>query len=137
MNLTEFCFNVPKSLTNLGILLSHIIMIEANNVLCFITLFVVVHHAVSSDPCFTILISQNHRMVEVGRDIWMSSSPTLLLKQGHLGQVTQDHARSAFEYLQGWRLHNLSGQPDSNLLASRLPSIYCNYDKPFITVPHI
>jgi len=28
--------------------------------------------------------SQNHRMVGVGRDLCGSSSPTLLLKQGHL-----------------------------------------------------
>jgi len=28
--------------------------------------------------------SQNHRMVGVGRDLWGSSSPTLLPKQGHL-----------------------------------------------------
>ena len=30
------------------------------------------------------LISQNHRMVGVGRDLWSSSSPTPLLKQVHL-----------------------------------------------------
>ncbi|XP_068796880.1 tumor necrosis factor receptor superfamily member 13C isoform X2 [Struthio camelus] len=30
--------------------------------------------------------SQNHRMVEVGRDLWRTSSPTPLLKQGHIAQ---------------------------------------------------
>ena len=50
-------------------------------------------------------------MVEAGRDLWRSSGPTPLLKQGHLGQVASDHVQIAFEYLQGWRLHNLSGQP--------------------------
>ena len=34
--------------------------------------------------------SQNHRMVEVGRDLWRSSSTTPLLKQGPLKQVAQD-----------------------------------------------
>ena len=29
-------------------------------------------------------ITQNHRMVGVGRDLWGSSSPTLLPKQGDL-----------------------------------------------------
>lgn len=55
--------------------------------------------------------SQYHRMVEVGRDLWRSSCPALLLKQGHLEPVAQDHVQMAFEYLQGWRLDNFSGQP--------------------------
>jgi len=37
--------------------------------------------------------------------------PPTLLKQGHLELVAKDHAQMAFEYLQGWRLHNLPGQP--------------------------
>jgi len=40
--------------------------------------------------------------------------PNPLLKQGHeqghLEQVVQDHIQLPFEYLPGWRLHNLSGQ---------------------------
>ena len=50
--------------------------------------------------------SQGHCMAEVGRDLWRSSGPTPLLKQGHPEPVAQDH-----EYLQGWRLHNHLGQP--------------------------
>ena len=46
----------------------------------------------------------NHRMVEVGRDLWRSSGPNPLLKQGHLEPVAQDHVQMAFEYLQGWIL---------------------------------
>ena len=34
-----------------------------------------------------------------------------LLKQGLLQLVAQEHVQMAFEHLQGWRLHNLSGQP--------------------------
>uniref|UniRef100_A0A8C0ES58 receptor protein-tyrosine kinase n=1 Tax=Bubo bubo TaxID=30461 RepID=A0A8C0ES58_BUBBB len=34
-----------------------------------------------------------------------------LLKQGHLELVAHNHIQTAFEYLQGWRLHNLPGQP--------------------------
>jgi len=32
-------------------------------------------------------------------------------KQGQLLQVAQDHDQLGFDCLQGWRLHNLSGQP--------------------------
>lgn len=48
---------------------------------------------------------QNHRMAEVGRlevgtdDLWRSSVPTSLLKQGHLEQVAQDNIQMAFKYL--------------------------------------
>lgn len=39
------------------------------------------------------------------------SHPTLLLTQGHLEQPAQDCVQVAFTSLQGWRLHQLSGQP--------------------------
>ena len=50
-------------------------------------------------------------MVGVGKDLWRSSSPTPLLKQGHLEQAAQDCVQAGFEYLQRRRLHNLPGQP--------------------------
>jgi len=50
-------------------------------------------------------------MVGVGRDFCGSSSPTLLLKQGHLQQAAQDLVQAGLEYLQRKRLHNLPGQP--------------------------
>jgi len=50
-------------------------------------------------------------MVEVGRDLWTSSGPIPLFKQGHLDQAAPDHVRMASEYLQGCRLHHRSGQP--------------------------
>jgi len=59
--------------------------------------------------CLTV--SQNHRMVGVGRDLWGSSSPTPLPKQGHLQQAAQDLVQVGLEYLQRRRLHNLPGQP--------------------------
>lgn len=34
-----------------------------------------------------------------------------LSKQGQEQQTAQGHVQSAVEYLQGWRFHNLSGQP--------------------------
>lgn len=37
--------------------------------------------------------------------------PNPLLKQGHLGPVAQDYVQMVFEYLQGRRLYNHSGQP--------------------------
>ena len=50
-------------------------------------------------------------MVEVGRDLCGSSSPTPLPKQGHLQQAAQDFVQVGLEYLQRRRLHNLPGQP--------------------------
>jgi len=43
----------------------------------------------------------NHRIrvVEVGRDLWRSSGPIPLLKQGHLEPVTQENIQMAFESL--------------------------------------
>ena len=38
----------------------------------------------------SLFLSQNHRMVGVGRDLCGSSSPTLLPKQSHLEQAAQD-----------------------------------------------
>ena len=59
----------------------------------------------------TEINSQNHRMVEVGRDLCGSSSPILLPTQGHLQQAAQDLVQAGLEYLQRSRLHNLPGQP--------------------------
>jgi len=50
-------------------------------------------------------------MAEVGRTFWSSSGPTLLLKQGHLEPLAQDYVQKPSDYLQGWRLHSLLGQP--------------------------
>jgi len=56
-------------------------------------------------------VSQNHRMVGVGRDLCGSPSPTPQPKQGHLQQAAQDRVQAGLEYLQRGRLHNLPGQP--------------------------
>jgi len=50
-------------------------------------------------------------MVGAGRDLWGSSSPTPLPKQGHPEQAAQDRVQAGFEYLQRRRPHNPSGQP--------------------------
>jgi len=50
-------------------------------------------------------------MVRDGRDLWGSSSPNPLPKQGHLQQAAQDLVWVGLEYLQRRRLHNLPGQP--------------------------
>lgn len=50
-------------------------------------------------------------MIEAVWDLQRSSCPALLLRQGHLEHVAQDHVQADFHYLQGWGLHNLSGQP--------------------------
>lgn len=43
-----------------------------------------------------------------------SSGPTPQINQVYLQQAAQDHDQ-VFEYLQGWRLHNLSGQSVTGL----------------------
>lgn len=43
--------------------------------------------------------SQNHGMVEIGKGLQRSACLTLLLEQGHLQPVPQDHDQMAFEYL--------------------------------------
>lgn len=49
-------------------------------------------------------------MVKVGRDLWRSFSPLLLLRQGNLELVAQDHEQ-IFTYFQGERFYYLSGEP--------------------------
>ena len=56
-------------------------------------------------------MSQNHRMVGVGRDRCGSSNPAPLTKQGHLQQATQDLVQAGLEYLLRRRLHSFPGQP--------------------------
>ena len=60
------------------------------------------HLEVFSGPCQGpgVTESQNHRIVGFGRDLCGSSSPTLLLKQGHLQQAAQDLVQAGLEYLQ-------------------------------------
>jgi len=50
-------------------------------------------------------------MGEFQRDLGRAFCPSPLLKQGQLQPIAQDHLQVAFGYLQGWRLHHLSGQP--------------------------
>lgn len=53
--------------------------------------------------------SQNHGMIEVGRDLWRSCSLNPA-KTGLPRGGAQDHVQADFEYL-----HDLSGQPVSML----------------------
>jgi len=50
-------------------------------------------------------------MVEVGRSLWKLSDPKPCSEQGQLEQVAQSRVQAAFQYLQGWRPHGLSGKP--------------------------
>ena len=59
--------------------------------------------------------SQKHRMFRVGRNLWGSSSPTLIPKQVHLEQVEQDLIQAGFEYLQRRRYSKEEG--DIHLLS--------------------
>ena len=67
--------------------------------------------------------SQNHRMAGFGRDLWGSSSPTPLPKQGHLQQVAQDLIQVGSEYLQRRTFHNASGQPVPGLRHPRSKAV--------------
>lgn len=51
--------------------------------------------------------SQNHRMIGLRRELWRSSGPSLLLRQSGVGCPW---LCPGFWNLQGWRLHNVSGQ---------------------------
>lgn len=56
-------------------------------------------------------LSQNHRTVETGRDLWRSSgSNPLHNRHCRKPDDAQDHVQTGSEYLQGQRLYNLSGQ---------------------------
>ena len=50
-------------------------------------------------------------MEGVGRDLCGSSSPTPLLKQGHLEQAAEDLVQAGLEYLQKRGIYSLPGQP--------------------------
>lgn len=45
---------------------------------------------------------QIHEIVEVGSDLWRSSGPPSLFKQGQLEQVVQHHFQLGAEYLDNW-----------------------------------
>lgn len=74
------------------------------------------------------VFSQNHRMVEAGKDPWKSPYPTPLLELDHLEHVDQDHVQMAFKYLQELTFHNLSGRPVTVLAP---PCITCAVKKCF------
>jgi len=55
------------------------------------------------------------RLTEAGRDLCRSPGSTPLFEQGHPELVVQDHVQTAFEYLQGGRPYNISGQTVAGL----------------------
>lgn len=59
-----------------------------------------------------------HRIVEVGRYLWASAGSTPLLKWGYSELVGRTMSGGLFTF-QGWRLHNLSGQPVPGLSPSQ------------------
>lgn len=52
----------------------------------------------------------DHKVAGLARNLWRSSIWIPLLRQVQLELVAQDHVLLSFECLQGWRLHNPSGQ---------------------------
>lgn len=57
------------------------------------------------------LKSQDHRIIEVGRDPLRSSSPTLLLKTGSTWKVDQDHTSQDGDSIMFWATCASVGQP--------------------------
>lgn len=55
--------------------------------------------------------SQNHRIVEMIGELWRSPDPSPCNEYNQQKQVAQGHVLLDFEYLKGWRHHNLSGKP--------------------------
>ena len=53
---------------------------------------------------------QNHRIIEIGRDFLISSGLNPLLKAQPTTSSGSGPCLLSFGHLQGWRLHNLSGQ---------------------------
>lgn len=60
-------------------------------------------------------------------DLWTSSVPVSLLKQGDLEPVAHDHVQTAFECLQRWRVHSLSGQRVALLSHSRSEKVFPDF----------
>ena len=79
----------------------------------------------SSNPIAEI--AQNHRMAWVGRDLKDHQAPTPHHRQGRqppyliLVQAAQGPIQPGLEHLQGWGIHNLSGQP--------VPAPHCSHSK--------
>ena len=81
-----------------------------------------------------LLPAQNHRITEVGRDLWRSPSPTPCWSRS-LQQVAQESVQARSEYLQRSRLHDCSGQLFSALSPSQETSS-CSHRIPvFQSVP--
>ena len=68
-------------------------------------------------------------MVEIGKEFWKSCGPTSLLKQGHLQPLVCDHVKAAFEYHQGQRLYNVSGQSMPVLSNQRSEEVFPDVQK--------
>ena len=57
------------------------------------------------------MYSQDDGMAEVGRNLWRSSGPSPLHKQGHRESVTQDHVQVTFTVSEHGDSTTLPGHP--------------------------
>lgn len=60
---------------------------------------------------FTDIFSKIQRLCEPDRHLWRSPGLSPCLEQGPWQQAAQGLAQLSFDYLQGWILHSISGQP--------------------------
>lgn len=61
--------------------------------------------------CILLIEEEIHRTAEVGRDVWRSPHPPSCSQQAQPEQAAQGCVQLASEYLQGWRLNGVAGQP--------------------------
>lgn len=74
---------------------------------------------------FPPAVSQNPRIPEAGMDFWQTNGPISFSRLSHL---PRPHPTKGFGHLQGWRLHNFSGQPVQvlNLPHSEKKHFFCS-----------
>lgn len=80
-----------------------------------------------SELCNTHSWPQHHGMLELGRHLWSSPSPSSLPRKGCLDPLGQDHVPTASEDLQGGGFHHFSGQT--------MPPLYYPNKAAFLTQP--
>lgn len=84
-----------------------------------------------------IYTSQSHRMAEVGRDLWGSSGPSLLLQQSHPALVPRAMSRWLLT-APGGKVHNLFGHPVPVLVHSHSKSVCsCSEEPPVYQWVHL
>lgn len=92
------------------------LLIESNFYKAFSTKVAITSESTFTHYFFILFGGITESQFEVERDLWRSSCPNPLLKQGDPEPIVEEHVQMAFENLQRGRLHNLSGQKKVDVL---------------------